>query len=78
MSQLTKFIAITLLALFIFSAIFCQVIRVGAIGITVKEMDRSVKFYTEVLGFKKISEAHFQGEAYEKLEGLFGLNSRVS
>jgi catechol 2,3-dioxygenase-like lactoylglutathione lyase family enzyme len=50
---------------------------VEAIGITVKEMDRSVKFYTEALGFKKISDQEFKGENFEKLQGVFGLNMRV-
>ncbi len=54
-----------------------QVTKVGAIGITVKEMDRSVKFYTEALGFKKISDREFKGENFEKLQGVFGLNMRV-
>ena len=35
---------------------FAQVKRVGPIGITVKDMNTSVKFYSEVLGFKKISD----------------------
>jgi catechol 2,3-dioxygenase-like lactoylglutathione lyase family enzyme len=54
-----------------------QVTGVEAIGITVKDMDRSVQFYTEVLGFKKISDTGYQGESFEKLQGLFGLNARV-
>ena len=54
-----------------------QVTRVDAIGITVKEMDRSLKFYTEVLGFTKVSDKEYKGDAYEKLQGLFGLNMRV-
>ena len=31
-----------------------QTKQVETIGITVKEMNRSVKFYSEVIGFKKI------------------------
>lgn len=54
-----------------------QVTSVGAIGITVKDMNRSVKFYEEVLGFKKVSENEFSGAAYESLNNLFGLNIRV-
>lgn len=56
---------------------FAQVKAVGAIGITVKDMNTSVKFYSEVLGFNKISDEEFTGEDYEKLEGVFGLNIRV-
>ena len=69
----------------IFLFLFCfsfsgkaQVIKVEAIGITVKEMDRSLKFYTDVLGFKKISDAEYTGEGIENLEGLFGIHTRVA
>jgi len=56
---------------------FAQVAKVDAIGITVKEMQRSVKFYSEVLGFKKISERELQGTEVENLEGIFGIHTRV-
>jgi catechol 2,3-dioxygenase-like lactoylglutathione lyase family enzyme len=59
------------------SVITAQVTSVDAIGITVKEMDRSVKFYTEVLGFKKISDIELAGPEYEQLQGIFGLRMRV-
>jgi catechol 2,3-dioxygenase-like lactoylglutathione lyase family enzyme len=58
--------------------LFSQVTKVEAVGITVKEMDRSLKFYTEVLGFKKISDNEYTGESFEKLQGVFGLNIRVA
>ena len=41
-------------------------------------MNRSLKFYTEVLGFKKVSDNEYKGESFEKLEGVFGLNIRVA
>ena len=78
MKLLLKFILILLLASFLHAIAFTQVVKVGAIGITVKNMDRSLKFYTEVLGFHKVSEGELSGEAYEKLNGLFGLNMRVA
>lgn len=56
---------------------YAQVTGVGDIGITVKDMNRSVKFYEEVLGFKKVSDNEFNGTAYESLNNLFGLNIRV-
>jgi catechol 2,3-dioxygenase-like lactoylglutathione lyase family enzyme len=59
------------------SSIIAQVTTVDAIGITVKEMDRSVKFYTEVLGFKKVSDTELAGPEYEQLQGVFGLRMRV-
>jgi catechol 2,3-dioxygenase-like lactoylglutathione lyase family enzyme len=40
-------------------------------------MERSVKFYTEVLGFNKVSDVEYNGESVEKLEGIFGINIRV-
>jgi catechol 2,3-dioxygenase-like lactoylglutathione lyase family enzyme len=54
-----------------------QVSKVEAIGITVKDMDRSVTFYTQVLGFKKISDMELSGESQEKLQDLFGLRMRI-
>ncbi len=54
-----------------------QVKKVEAIGMTVKDMNRSVKFYHEVLGFQKIADEEFMGKEYEKLEGIFGLHTRV-
>lgn len=56
---------------------FSQVTGVGPIGITVKDMNTSVKFYAEVLGFSKISDEEFTGTDYESLEGVFGLHIRV-
>lgn len=74
----TIFYVLAIIKAFLISTIsLSQVMKVEAIGITVKEMDRSVKFYTEVLGFKKISDQEFKGENFEKLQGVFGLNMRV-
>lgn len=56
---------------------FAQVTKVEVIGMTVKDMDRSIKFYTDVLGFKKIGDTERSGEKNEKLTGLFGVNTRV-
>jgi catechol 2,3-dioxygenase-like lactoylglutathione lyase family enzyme len=40
-------------------------------------MDRSVKFFNQALGFKKISDMELQGTDYENLEGIYGLHMRV-
>jgi catechol 2,3-dioxygenase-like lactoylglutathione lyase family enzyme len=56
---------------------FSQIKKVDAIGITVSQMDRSVKFYSEVLGFRKISDAELYGAEYEQLQGIFGLRMRI-
>lgn len=45
---------------------------VSTIGITVSDLDRSVAFYTGVLGFDKVSEAETLGDATEHLSGVFG------
>jgi catechol 2,3-dioxygenase-like lactoylglutathione lyase family enzyme len=46
---------------------------VESIGITVQDMDRAVGFYTEVLGFERVSDTEVAGEDYERLYGVFGL-----
>lgn len=56
---------------------FAQVKSIGSIGVTVKDMNTSVKFYSVVLGFKKISDEEFTGDDYESLEDVFGLHIRV-
>jgi catechol 2,3-dioxygenase-like lactoylglutathione lyase family enzyme len=51
---------------------------VDCIGLTVADLDRSVAFYSEVLHFEKVSEVEVDGEAYEHLEGVFGLRIRIA
>ena len=51
--------------------------QVGAIGMTVSDMDTSVDFYSRVLSFEKVSDAEVTGEDYERLQGVFGLRMRV-
>jgi catechol 2,3-dioxygenase-like lactoylglutathione lyase family enzyme len=52
--------------------------RVGAIGITVADMDRALAFYTGVLPFEVVSEAEVHGDAYEHLFGVFALRARIA
>lgn len=54
-----------------------QVRGVGAIGLTVSDMERSVAFYRDILGFEKASDTVIAGPAYEQLTGLSGLRARV-
>lgn len=54
------------------------VIGVDSIGLTVSDLDRSVSFYTNVLDFRKVSEYEADGDAYEHLEGVFGLRLRTA
>lgn len=65
-------------ALLVSSLTLAQVTRIETVGITVKDMDRSLQFYTGVLGFNKISDHEYTGGTYEKLQGVFGLNIRVA
>lgn len=51
--------------------------QVGAIGVTVSDMDQSVDFYSRVLSFEKVSDVEVTGEDYERLQGVFGLRMRV-
>lgn len=53
-----------------------QVKKVAAVGIVVSDMNRSVKFYSEVLRFRKVSDAELQGTDWEGLYGVFGLHIR--
>ncbi len=51
---------------------------VGAVGMTVSDMDRSVEFFSKVLSFEKISDVEVHGTEFEKLQGVFGLRMRVA
>ena len=50
---------------------------VDAVGMTVSDMDRSVAFYSDVLGFEPVSDVEVAGDAYEDLQDVFGLRMRV-
>jgi catechol 2,3-dioxygenase-like lactoylglutathione lyase family enzyme len=54
------------------------VVGVESVGMTVSDLDRSVDFYSDVLGFQKLSEVEVAGDAYERLEGVFGLRMRIA
>jgi catechol 2,3-dioxygenase-like lactoylglutathione lyase family enzyme len=54
------------------------VAAVGAIGITVSDLDRAVAFYSDVLGFTKRSQVEVAGAEPERLEGVFGMRARVA
>lgn len=51
---------------------------VESIGVTVSDLDRAVDFYTRVLSFRRISESEVDGEAWERLYGVFGLRMRTA
>jgi catechol 2,3-dioxygenase-like lactoylglutathione lyase family enzyme len=77
MKKYLKVLLINVLFIYSGNKLFPQIKKVDAVGITVKDMDRSAKFYQEVLGFKIISDNEYSGADYEKLNGVFGLNIRV-
>jgi catechol 2,3-dioxygenase-like lactoylglutathione lyase family enzyme len=47
------------------------------VATTVTDMDRSIAFYSGVLGFEKLSDAELAGEELEHLFGVFGSRARV-
>jgi catechol 2,3-dioxygenase-like lactoylglutathione lyase family enzyme len=51
---------------------------VDSIGMTVSDLDRSIEFYTRVLGFEKVAETERIGEPFEQLYGIFGLRIRTA
>jgi catechol 2,3-dioxygenase-like lactoylglutathione lyase family enzyme len=51
---------------------------VDTIGMTVEHLDRSVAFFTQVLGFERVSETELVGRPYELLHGVFGARMRVA
>jgi catechol 2,3-dioxygenase-like lactoylglutathione lyase family enzyme len=46
------------------------------VGFTVRDMDRSVKFFTDVLSFEKLSDEEVVGRDLEQLSGVFGARTR--
>ena len=51
---------------------------VSMIGMTVSDLDRSVDFFTRVLGFDQVAETEVAGAEYERLTGVFGARIRVA
>lgn len=77
MKQLIKFLLITLAATMLTYVLAAQVKKVDAVGITVSNMERSIAFYHDVLGFKKINDREVYGSEHESLQGIFGLRMRI-
>jgi catechol 2,3-dioxygenase-like lactoylglutathione lyase family enzyme len=50
---------------------------VDAVGMTVSDVDRSVDFYSRVLGFTPVRDAEVAGETWERLRGVFPVRMRV-
>jgi len=54
-----------------------QVAAVDSIGVTVADMDRSLAFYRDVLGFQPVSDLEVSSDEWERFQGVFGLRMRV-
>jgi catechol 2,3-dioxygenase-like lactoylglutathione lyase family enzyme len=50
---------------------------IETVGMTVSDMERAMGFYSSVLSFEKVSDVEVTGNAYEHLQGVFGLRMRV-
>jgi catechol 2,3-dioxygenase-like lactoylglutathione lyase family enzyme len=50
---------------------------VGCVALTVSDADRSLNFYSSVLGFTKVAEVEQTGESVEQLAGVFGARTRT-
>ena len=51
---------------------------VDHINLVVSDLERSVQFYTTLLGFKEIRRAHLEGEWIEAIVGLKGIRANVA
>ncbi|REJ76442.1 MAG: glyoxalase [Acidobacteria bacterium] len=71
-------IGLSLIAVFLSSAFGQPVSRVESVGFTVSDLERAEKFYTSVLGFKKVSEKELWGREVELLTGVFGARVNVA
>lgn len=54
------------------------VTEVGAVRITVGDLDQALPFYTEVLPFKQVASCEERGPAFENLTGIPGAHTRVA
>src|SRR5439155_23280337 len=61
----------------IFSPAGVKIRSIGAILITVADMDRSLDFYSHVLTFEKVSDTEVPGDDDEHRLGRFGARGRV-
>ncbi len=51
---------------------------VDSVGITVRDLERAVVFYTDVLSFRRVAEWEAAGDDYEHLYGVFGARVRIA
>ncbi|MEP7164377.1 MAG: VOC family protein [Ferruginibacter sp.] len=77
MKKIFTLVLVTIAALQSYVVFAQKIIAIGPVAITVSDMERSLDFYTKTLPFQKISDEEVYGDAYEKLEGLFGIRMRI-
>ncbi|MBL8750186.1 MAG: VOC family protein [Planctomycetes bacterium] len=51
---------------------------VTTVGITVRDLDRSIRFYTDVLRFAVVERRDAHGAAEERLRGVFGTHTETA
>ena len=51
---------------------------VDHINLVVSDLERSVRFYTELLGFKEVRRAHLEGQWIESIIGLKDVRANVA
>lgn len=54
-----------------------MIYAVDHINMVVSDLERSVQFYTGLLGFKEVRRAHLEGEWIESIVGLKGVSADV-
>lgn len=55
-----------------------SITKIDHVNIVVDDLERSVRFYTEVLGFDEIKRAHLKGEWIEQIVALKGVEAKVA
>jgi len=55
-----------------------MITAIDHLNIVVADLARSVKFYTELLGFQLVREAQLEGEWIDRIVGLKGVRGRVA
>lgn len=55
-----------------------SVSAVESVTIVVEDMERSLPFFTEVLGFQRLHATEIAGSEFERLHGVFGARARIA
>ena len=54
-----------------------MILGLSHMGLTVSNLDQSLKYYQENLGFKLLSSAERKGDWIDKMTGISGFHSRT-